>query len=349
MNDICFGIVGSGRMAALMMPAFRHADGVRAAAVYSSNAERANAFAAAHGIGAAYHSLETLLADIHIDAIYVANGTSDHAATAIAALEAGKHVLCEKPFAISAEEGERVIAAARQSGKLFMEGLWTHFLPAYVRVLDLMRARMVGDPVHLLTDFAYPATAEQFPRLFSLNGGGVLLDRAVYPISLALNLMGPVKDLQAKVIRNRDGVDVHVNIQTRHENGTTSQLAASMIAMMSNSASIACSEGLISIPPPILGAETVRVEYFAAPVASPDGAVNKLKGALKRNPFLRRVKSAFGSSGERHAYGANQYLPQLQHFRDLIMSEKTESDVVSHALSLDVLQIIDRIRAAENT
>ena len=166
MSDICFGIVGSGRMAALMMPAFRHADGVTVAAVCSSNAKRANAFATAHGIGAAYNSLETMFADEHIDAIYVANGTSDHAATAIAALEAGKHVLCEKPFAISADEGERVIAAARQSGKLFMEGLWTHFLPAYIRVADLIRARSVGEPVHLMTDFAYPATAEQFRAAF---------------------------------------------------------------------------------------------------------------------------------------------------------------------------------------
>ena len=348
MSDIHFGIVGSGRMAALMMPAFSHADGVTAAAVCSSNAERANAFAVTHGIGAAYGSLETMFADKNIDAIYIANVTCDHAVTAIAALEAGKHVLCEKPFAISADEGERVIAAAQRSGKLFMEGLWTHFLPAYVRVRDLIKDRSVGEPVHLMTDFAYPATAEKYPRLFSLDGGGVLLDRAVYPISFALKLMGPVKDVQAVVIRDRAGVDVHVNIQTRHENRATAQLSASMIAMMSNSASIACSEGLVSMPPPILGAEIVRVEHFTAPPASSGGGNEKLKGALKRNPFLRRVKSALGGGGERHAYGANQYLPQLQHFRDLIRSEKTESDVVSHAFSLDVLQIIDRIRATEN-
>ena len=186
-----------------------------------------------------------------------------------------------------------------------------------------------------------------FARLFSLDGGGVLLDRAVYPISFALKTMGPVRDLQADVIRDQDGVDVHVSIQTRHENGATAQLAASMIAVMSNSASIACREGLVSLPPPILGAEIVRVEHFTAPPASSGGTNEKLKGALKRNPSLRRLKSALGGGGERHAYGADQYLPQLQHFRDLIRSEKTESDVVSHAFSLDVLRIIDRVRATE--
>lgn len=347
MSAVNLGIAGTGRMAALMMPAFHYAAGVNASAACSSSKERARAFTTEYNIAASYDSLEAMLADDKIDAVYIANATSDHANTSIAALNAGKHVLCEKPFAVNARQGERVIVAAQRAGKLFMEGLWTHFLPAYARVYAAARAEKAGKPVHLYTDFAYPTTPEIMPRLFNIDGGGVLLDRAVYPISFALKLLGPVGDLHADVVRNSDGVDLQVNVQTRHEGGATAQLSASMIAMMSNSASIACERGLISIPPPVLGAETVKIEHFEPSAPEPVSGMQGLKAMLKRNPLMRRIKAGLNSGGERHPYGADQYLPQMQHFVHLIASGKTESDIVPHALSLDVLRVIDRIRAGE--
>ncbi|MHA7873654.1 MAG: Gfo/Idh/MocA family protein, partial [Hyphococcus sp.] len=307
-----FGFVGTGAMAEAMLAAVRHAPDVRVSAVCSHAGARARAFAEAHGIDGAYDGLADMLASADINAVYVANRTRDHAAASIAALDAGKHVLCEKPFAIHGEEGAQVIAAAKASGRLFMEGLWTHFLPAYQRVKALADAQEVGAPKHLTAAYGYPSSPDARPRLFAPEDGGVVLDIAVYPLSLALRLLGDVGDLHADITRNTDGIDTHASLQLRHVNGAVSQLAASFDAMTSNTASLACAEGLISIPAPLFGAETVMVDRFATG-AAPAGASSKLKAALKQNPLLRRAKAAIGGNGEHHPYGANQYLLQLEH------------------------------------
>lgn len=341
-----FGMAGTGAMAAAMLPAFRHMQGAELVAVSSASEERANAFAKTRGIEKAYGSLGAMLADNDIDAVYIAGLTRNHASASIAALNAGKHVLCEKPFAMTAAEGGHVIAASKTSGKLFMEGLWTHFLPAYARVYQLVQKKALGPASHLTAAYGYPTSPSQRPRLFAEEDGGVLLDIAVYPISLALRLFGAVDDLDADITRNEDGIDTHVNLQMRHQNGAGSQLASSFDVLTANAASIGCREGQIRMRPPLFGAEEIVIErFFASDKAK--GEESALKSALKKVPFLRRLKAVLGGAGERHPYGANQYLPQMEHFVGLIQAGKSESDVVSHNLSLDVLRVLDRIRAGE--
>ncbi|MEZ5893075.1 MAG: Gfo/Idh/MocA family oxidoreductase [Parvularculaceae bacterium] len=335
-----FGIAGTGKMAAAMLPAIRLA-GAEAFAVSSHDIERARAFAAAQGIARSFGSLAEMLREPAFDAVYIAGATGAHARDAIIALEAGKHVLCEKPFAMNADEGARVIGAAKASGKLFMEGLWTHFLPAYQRMHALMQERGVGAPKHLAAAYGYPATKALRPRLFDKTDGGVILDLGVYPVSLSLRLLGSVKSVDAQVARNEDGVDTHLAVQLVHDSGAVSQLGASFDALMSNAATLSCASGSITMPPPLFGAEAVIVEQFSP--AAPGPAASGLKAALKKNPLLRKLKRAMGG-GEHHPYGADQYLPQMLHFIGLIAAGKTESDVASHALSLDTLRVLDRIR-----
>lgn len=342
-----FGVIGTGAMAAAMMPAFRLSRDVDVVAAASGSDARARAFAEAHDIRDVYGEAGVMFREQTIDAIYIANATGMHGDTAIAALEAGKHVLCEKPFALTAAAGEKVLAAARGSGKLFMEGLWTHFLPAYQRVHALVREAGVGEPKHLTAAYGYPTTPELRPRLFARDDGGVLLDIAVYPISLALRLMGPVADVMATVTRNAGGVDTDAAIQLRHENGGVSQLSASFDALTANRVVVSCRRGAITIPAPVFGAEQVMVEAGAPRgPADDERAPSKLKAALKQVPILRKVKAALGG-GEHHPYGRDQYLPQMTHFLSLISAGKTESDIASHTLSLDTLRVLDRIRAQE--
>jgi len=343
---ITFGIAGTGRMAAQMMEAFRHMPEIEVCAVCSNAPGRAQRFASDHNIARPYSGLEAMLADSAVNAVYIANATRDHGASAIAALKAGKHVLAEKPFAMNAREGEEVIAAAAGSGMLFMEGIWTLCTPAYQRIFSLVKANAAGEAVHFYTDFGYPADPAALPRLFEKEGGGVLLDRAVYPIALALAIFGAIETLHAQVMRDENGVDIHATIQARHANGVISQFSASMISMLSNTAAIACRDGVISLPAPVLGAEAVSIVRYAAGAPDDGGMAAKLKGALKKIPALRKLNAAFGAGAEPHPYGANQYLPQLQHFVELIAAQKTQSDIVSHDLSLAVIKTIDRIRAA---
>ena len=333
-------------MAASMMQGFQAVSGAAVTAVCSPTSGRASQFADSHAIAAHYDAYDAMLADEQIAAVYIANRTSGHAAASIAALNAGKHVLCEKPFAMTGDEGADVIAAAESAGRLFMEGFWTLCLPSYQRVFDLVSQQSFGAAAHLTAAYGYPASPTLHPRLYDPEDGGVLLDLGGYPIALALKLFGAIESFDADVSRNENGIDTHLNLQTRHQSGEGAQLAASFVSMTSNAAFVSCAEGAIAIPAPLFGGEKVQWERFA----HADNADNSgLKSMLKKAPLARRLKAGLPPAGEYHGYGANQYQPQLQHFIHLIAAKKLQSDIVPHALSLSVLRLVDRIRAAEKT
>ena len=346
-----FGVIGTGSMAAAMMNTFEQAH-VRVRAVASHDPSRSRLFARAFEIPVGGLEIGSLLLDRDIDAVYIANSPRNHAATAIAALEAGKAVLCEKPISISGREAQRVADAARQNGKLCMEGLWTLFLPAYVRFLELARTRAYGDPNHLYADFGYPVSQELLPQLFTPEGGGVLLDRAVYLIALALKLFGPIETIDARIDFTDFGVDRVASLQLGHNGGKQSQLAVSFTSLMSNAADLACTGGLIRLEAPLIGSEAVSARRFPIERASsidavvPRSARDKLLSKLRQNPHLRRIKRTLPDLVRHHlSYGSDQYLPQLQHFLALLSSGTQESDVVPMELSLAIQRVIDQIRA----
>lgn len=342
-----FGMVGTGAMAEAMLPAFQHETNAQLSALASSKLERAKSFAAKHQIAKAYGSLDALLGDEEIDAVYIANRTGDHAETSIAALSAGKHVLCEKPFALNADDGARVLDAARKSGKFFMEALWTHFLPAYQRAFEGVVGSAFGTPTHLVAGYGYPTSPAAKPRLFDPRDGGVLLDLGVYPISLAIRMFGDIDHLDAEIKRNDDGVDTHLHLKMRHVNGASSDLVASFDILASNAALIRGSEEQIRIPAPLFGAQKIIIEPAGANKPADHETPTGWQSKLAQNPLFRRLRSVILREGERHPYGANQYLPQMTHFVDAIEAGLSESDVVTHDLSLKVLKVLDQIRAQE--
>ena len=220
-EGIKFGVIGTGRMAATMMGAFRAAPEVDVIAVASASPDRARGFADRFRIPASYGSLDELLRNDAITAVYVASRNLDHSRATIAALRAGKAVLCEKPFAINSKEGEAVLAAARSAGKLFMEAMWTPFLPAYERLLELVNSGTFGKPTHLQFDFGYPASRKTSSSLFAPEDGGVLLDRSAYGISLALRVLGDVEKVDAFLGANEAGVDVDASLPVDSSQGRT--------------------------------------------------------------------------------------------------------------------------------
>ena len=339
--SISIGIAGTGSIAAVMLPAIR-LGGAELGAVSSRDGARARAFGDAHGISRTFEGLAAMLREETISAIYIASATGAHADDAIAALQAGKHVLCEKPFAMTAQDGERVLDAARASGRVFMEGLWTHFLPAYQRVQSIADQATLGSPQHLSAAYGFPANRESRPRLFDQEDGGVILDLGVYPVSLALRLLGPARSVKSRVVRDEVGVDTHMAALVTHESGATSQLSASFDALLSNEATLSCREGAAKILAPLFGAERVTVDRYA-PAKAPEPS-SGVKALIKQNPLARQLKGALGPRPELRAYGADQYLPQMRHFLGLIEAGKTESDIATHALSLDTLRVLDRIR-----
>jgi predicted dehydrogenase len=340
-----FGVVGTGAMSATMMECLALERRVDVVAVASADAARARAFADRFGIAHAHAGLDALLARGDIDAVYIATATRDHAAHAIAALEAGKAVLCEKPFAIGVAQGQRVLEAAQRSGCLFMEAQWTTALPAYRELLRLARQRALGEPVLLHSEFGIAHDPAAHPRLFEGPGAGVLLDFGVYPIVLALQALGPVRSVDAAVRCNAAGVDVHATLQLVHEAGGHSQLAASLVATLPNRSSLSFAGGHVGLASPVMGAESLQVRAVAPVGAAHAGAVKaSLVAALRRQRWVRRLRAALGGGANEHPFGANRYAPQLSHFVALLDAGALESDLMPHATSLAVLRVVEAAR-----
>ncbi len=347
-----FGVVGTGAMSATMMECLAGHRRVAVTAVASADGVRARAFAARFGIAHSHGGLAELLARDDVDAVYIATATRDHAEHAIAALRAGKAVLCEKPFAIDAEQGGRVLQAAEQSRRLFMEAQWTTALPAYRELLRLAGARALGEPVLLQSEFGVALDPGSHPRLFEGEGAGVLLDFAVYPIVLALQLMGPVRSVQAALRRNEAGVDVHASLQLTHAGGGHSQLAASLVASLPNRTTLGCSLGHVQLDSPVMGAEALHSQAVAparAAAGSGGGSKQRLVAALRSQRWLRRLKARLSRPrASHHSFGANRYAPQLDHFVALLDAGRLDSHLMPQATSLDVLRIVDAARLAQD-
>ncbi len=167
-----WGILGTGLIAGIFVDDLR-IDGHRIAAVGSRTAGSAQAFAAAQGIDRAHGGYEELVTDPEVDIVYVATPNSLHREHALLAIDAGKHVLVEKPFALDAAEAAEIVAAGRSAGVAVMEAMWTRFLPHMMRLREIAESTVLGDIRSVFADHgqllpAAPTHRVNDPRL----GGG---------------------------------------------------------------------------------------------------------------------------------------------------------------------------------
>jgi predicted dehydrogenase len=353
-SSIRLGIVGTGRMAATMVRTAGTLPDVEVTAISSGNAERAKHFAGIFGIRHTSTSAVELVSRPDVDAIYVANRTADHVSAAKAAVSAGKPVLVEKPLAVTAEDGAALIAEARARHSLLVENMWCLTLPAYRELATRLTSGTYGKPVHLAFDFGYPMDRKTYPSLFDASDGGVLRDRAVYGVSLALSLLGPVQALRSSVVRNSDGLDVAAAIQLTHASGAISQLAFAINALMSNSATLACTQGVLRLDAPTIGTESISARQMTPLSASdflkPENSKARLIAKLKAIPALRQLNRRRSAPRATHlSYGADPYRPSLQHFCDLVRAGQKESPIVTLDLSLETLRLVDAARNADLT
>lgn len=207
-----WGILAPGFIAAQFASALRTATRQRVVAVGSRSPEKARAFAAEHGIPAAYGSYEQLVADPQVQAVYVASPHSEHAAQALLAIEAGKHVLVEKSFTRNAREARRVVDAARKRGVALMEAMWARFLPHTDIVRQLLADGMLGELESLTADHGQRLDPNEVPRLHDPKlAGGALLDLGIYPVSFAAFVLGRPGAILASAELTPTGVDRHVS------------------------------------------------------------------------------------------------------------------------------------------
>ena len=249
-----WGILGTGRMAETMAQEIASLSdaGMQLHAVASRTAAGATAFGDRHAVQRRYDSVEALCADPAVDAVYVATPHSRHHDHMLAAIAAGKAVLCEKSFTLDAPQAEAVFAAARRAGCFVMEALWTRFLPAIVGLRELLVAGTLGE-VRLITGGgAYlPQVGPDHYLLRRELGGGVLLDAGVYLVSLAQMILGEPRRIEAAGLVGGSGVDEQDALLLQYPTGATALLYVSLHARRSPDLEILGTRGRVRLEAPV--------------------------------------------------------------------------------------------------
>jgi predicted dehydrogenase len=350
-RPIRWGILGTGQVAALFVRGLRHAPGAEPYAVASRSRATARSFADHHGLERSYSPYADLLADDEVDVVYVATPPARHAEDSLACLGAGKAVLCEKPFATSAAEARQVVASAREKGIFCMEAMWMRFLPAMQQAVQLCRSGALGDVRMLAADFGVPTDPSSF-RFDASLGGGALLDRAVYPLSLAFDLLGRPIQVSSQLTRAPSGVDENVGIVLHYEGGQVACLGASLTSYLSNEAIVAGTRGRLRIHEPLCRPH--RITRTAAPAPAAQGAGSgpggRLRSALLESRALAGLlgwvpAGAHRSRSSRVHFSGNGYGYEAAEVVECLRNGRIESPRMPLDETLAIMETIDTIRA----
>jgi predicted dehydrogenase len=248
-DEIRWGIVGPGGISARFAAAMDMVDGGTVVAVCSRSADRGRAFADRFGIDRSYGDEDAFAADDGVDAVYIGTPHPRHADDALRAVAAGKHVLCEKPFALNASQARAVVHAARERKRFVMEAMWSRFLPSYLALTDLLDDGRIGEPLMVEADLGWRSDVNPTDRHFDpAQGGGGLLDLGIYPIQLAFLVLGRPDAVAAQGRVGETGVDEQVAAVMRHAGDALSVVKCAIRTPMSCAARISGTDGWIDLP-----------------------------------------------------------------------------------------------------
>ena len=230
MDRVRIGCLGAARIApaALLKPA-RSSGEAEVTAVAARDPQRGRAFAAKNGIPNVYESYDALLADPDVDAVYNPLPNGLHGLWTLRALEAGKHVLCEKPFTANASEAERVKASGEKAGLVVMEAFHWRYHPLAARMVEIARSGELGPVRHVETWMCFPLFKRDDIRWQLDLAGGALMDAGCYAVHMLRTLGGEEPDVVSAGARERSpGVDRVMRAELRFPKGATGRVMTSM-------------------------------------------------------------------------------------------------------------------------
>jgi predicted dehydrogenase len=282
------------------------------AAAWSRRSENVDEFTAKYG-GKACSSFDELLSS-DIDAVYVATLPDSHAHYSTAALNAGKHVLCEKPATVNLGQLDKVLAIAKSNNLLFMEGMKPPFFPLYQKLKEHLKTDPIGPAGYVRAGSAVADLAHDHPNFSYRSAGGAIMQIAPYEAFLALDWLGPMTGLQAMGRFSGKEVDMFSIFQTQHDNGYA-QLYCGFDLHGKGDALIAGPLGHITIHKNWWNPTKATISYL-------DGHTVELD-----EPFT--------------AGGLNY---EIAHFCELICNGETESPIIPHELSRGMMAMLDEAR-----
>ena len=315
MSALRWGFLSAGGIATAVADDFRIA-GINIQAVGARDLSKANEFADKFGIPNRHQGYEALVSDPEVDAVYISTPHPWHHQHALLALNAGKHVLLEKPFTINAREAQEIkeLAAAK---KLFvLEAMWTRFLPSMDAIFAVINSGILGDLRLVTADHSQylPHVARLWePEL----GGGALLDLGIYPVSFAVRVLGLPKQVTAKTTLTGQHVDETTSLIFEYESGAQASLTTCMSAAGPVTATVVGTFGRIEIDAPFYNQTSFKVFNQGGEVIQ--SYDEKIKGV------------------------GRQY--QGLHLEKCVAAGLLESPVLSVTESVEIMKVMDALRA----
>jgi predicted dehydrogenase len=351
---IRWGIWGTGAIAHSAADDLRLVSGTRLHGVASRRVERARSFAAQHGIARFYPGLQALLDDPEIDVVYVASPNHCHLDDSLSCIQAGKALLCEKPFALDLQQAQRIVDAARQRKVFCMEAMWTRFIPAVIEAKRCIDAGMIGSIRLIQGNFSYPVTAGAEARFFDRElGGGAMLDRGVYLISLAQHMLGRPQSISGTACLGPTGVDEQSGYQLIYAGGALADLAASLRVRGTNEVWIFGDGGSLRLCEPFYRAHRLLLKFYAKQqaVLSEDSRSNS--GGVRNSPTVKSLLRRFSPLREFVSRGkvrsfpfvGNGYQFQFAEVNRCLREQRYESAIMPLDDSLEVMRTMDALRS----
>ena len=304
-----------GKIAHLFAQDLQTVKGAKLYAVGSRTQSKADEFAHQYQAEKAYATYEDLFKDEAVDVVYIATPNVFHCENTLTCLNAGKAVLCEKPFAMNHDEVKKMINLAKSKNLFLMEALWTNFMPTLETLMRHKKENIFGEIKHLQAEFCFEAPLDPEKRLFNPKlGGGALLDIGIYPIYLALKLLGQPKHISAQSKMSITGVDLETQIIFEYDDGVKADLFCSFDKTTP-------SEALISF-------ENAEVKLHSR--------------------FHDTDKMSITTNGKTTLkdfdYQAKGYHFEIAHVQDCLKNNLTQSSKMPLEFSLELIKILDEVR-----
>lgn len=317
MTTIRWGILGTGNISRQFAAGLSVLSDAELVAVGSRRQQTADAFGDSFNVPHRHATYEALANDPDVDAVYVGTPHHLHYENTLMCLEAGKAVLCEKPFAINAIQTQEMIEAARSRDLFLMEAMWTRFMPVMTHIRELLADGTLGEVRMISADFGFRTELNPESRLFRPEmGGGGLLDVGVYPVSLASMVFGAPARIATMAHLGETGVDEQAAIILSYEQGQLATLMSAIRTDTHNEAILIGTEGRIHIHP-----QWWYPEKFT------------LYRKNGNNETVHR------------AYEGNGYNYEAVEVMDCLRAGKLESDIMPLDETLSIMRTLDAIRA----
>ncbi|MDE2853954.1 MAG: Gfo/Idh/MocA family oxidoreductase [Chloroflexota bacterium] len=249
-DKIRWGLIGLGLISRKFANGLAFAPDAEIYAVASRSQEKADAFGAEYGASKCYGSYEELAQDPNVDVAYIGTPNNYHLPHTLLCLDAGKHVLCEKPFAVNAKEAQIMIARARERNLFLMDAFWTRYFPAMFKLRELLAEGAIGDVMLVTADFGGRGPVIPERRHFNPDlAGGALLDVGSYCLQFASMIYGvQPAEIVSQVAIGETGVDELSVLVFKYSDYEMATLTSALRLGTPHEARVMGSDGYIAIP-----------------------------------------------------------------------------------------------------